>query len=531
MPAHLVLVAVALWAAWRPAETHATTPLVVAAAIAALLPWAWRRRGTGAAGWVPAAAVTAALLAASGLTGADPAGAMANGALVVAVAALAFTASRQRPPGWAPAVLALGVAALGAYALWQVGFGLEAAAQGLADLPPALREDAAARLREGRAFASLSLPGHLAVLLATAVPLLVGVWRRPGWRLPAACGLTLAGAGIALTRSPLGAGLALAAGLAALPIWRRSTVAAAASLGLVLVAATVLLRPDLRRLEPVELRLANWRTALWAFSTAPVAGVGFGGYGQASLAVPFETENLPAHAHSLPLEWLAELGLAGGALVLLAVAGLAAVARRCWSERPELAVAVLVVPLHNLADFSLWAAGVALPWGMVLGWAVACGRVADPPPRSAGRWRALAIAAVACGVAAATFHLAAAELGRAAAVVADPREAVETWRRAHRLAPWRVSPLLELGGAALASGSPELTAAALQELERWSWLRPRSAAVAGLSSRLELARGELPAAIADAWTASRRRPVDPDLARAADDLVRAASEHGSDPAR
>ena len=34
-------------------------------------------------------------------------------------------------------------------------------------------------------------------------------------------------------------------------------------------------------LDPVRLRLDNWRTALWAWSGAPVTGVGVGGFGQA----------------------------------------------------------------------------------------------------------------------------------------------------------------------------------------------------------------------------------------------------------
>ena len=47
-------------------------------------------------------------------------------------------------------------------------------------------------------------------------------------------------------------------------------------------------RGDVVKLEPVKLRLDNWRTALWVWSEAPASGVGVGGFAQAAQAVHLE---------------------------------------------------------------------------------------------------------------------------------------------------------------------------------------------------------------------------------------------------
>ncbi len=526
MTAQTTLLAVAVWVAWRPAEIHASTPLVVAAAALGLVPWAWRRRAeTGI--HVPAILLLAGLLVVSGLSGADPSGAMRSGALVAALAALGWCASRERPDRWAITGLALGIAALGLAALWQVVAGLDRAAAELGSLPEGLQEDAAARLAEGRAFATMVVPGHLAVVMAMALPVLVEALRERRWRLPAAAGIVTATTGVVLSRSPLGAGLAALAVLAVLLARHRRAALGAAVLGLVAVVGISVARTDLGRLEPLRLRAENWRVAAWVWSTAPVAGVGFGGYGQASLAVPFPTENLPSHAHCLPLEWLAELGVAGAALLVLAAAGLGGAVRRCWRDRPGLAAAVAVVPLHNLADFSLWTSGVAIPWAVLLGWAVSRPPAPLPTEGPVGRRRAAAFGLAAAAVVAGVLHLTSSEVGRAAAAAEGPAARVETWRRAHQLAPWRVGPLVSLGAAALEADRPDLADLALAELDRWRWLRPRSASLASLASQLELMTGELQAAVIEAWTAHRARPMDGRLREQADRLLTAAEDAGA----
>ncbi len=340
--------------------------------------------------WALAVALAAALSAAAGD---DLATAAVELALAAAVAALVWTASREEPPEALPRWLALGLAALALWALWQVTVGFDRAEPAVAALPEALRANAAERIGSGRAFASLLLPGHLAVVLATALPILAAAvrpsWRAVGWLV----GSLLCGVGLVLTRSPIGISLAVLA-LAVLAARRRRALLIAGLVALAIgLVAVVAMRGDVGELEPLRLRADNWQTAIWAWRSSPLTGVGLGSYGQATRAVPIEVGNLPAHAHSLPLEWLAELGIVG---LLAAAAGglwLACLLRRLWPRRPELAVALAVVPLHNLVDFSLYTSGVALAVGSSarLG---SGGRAAGP---AGGRARPAPRAAGGCG--------------------------------------------------------------------------------------------------------------------------------------
>ena len=367
------------------------TPLVVATVLLFLTPWAWQRTAEPSRGLV-GALLLAVMLVISGLSGWEPAGALSAGVLAATAAGLLWSASRERPPAWAPTVLALGLAALGAWAAWQVIAGFDQLRPGVAALPETLRAAAASRLATGRAFASLMVPGHLAALLATCLPLLVAAAGRPRWRSAAILGLVLAVTGIVLSRSVLGAGLGLAA-VVSLAVGRRrrwgAAVGAAMVVGLIAVA---LLRPDLRELEPVKLRVENWRTALWTWQGTPLSGVGLGGYGQASQGVPFEVGNLPIHPHSLPLEWMAELGAAGAALAAAAAIAVILLVRRVWPLRPELAVAVAVIPLHTLFDFSLNTSGVAVPWAVLAGWTLAEARASASRLALRRPWPTVAVA-------------------------------------------------------------------------------------------------------------------------------------------
>ncbi len=261
-------------------------------------------------------------------------------------------------------------------------------------------QPASERLAAGRAFASQPLPSHLAVLLATALPLCSFASAGGGALFRGSQVSCLCVVGLALTRSPIGVGLALVA-CAALAVagGGRSIRLAVVVLALVL-AVVVVARGDVLELEPVTLRLDNWRTAVWVWSTSPAAGVGFGGFGQVAQTVPFAVGNRPRFAHSLPLEWLAELGPVGLLAILAGGFALWRLVRDLWPHRPDLAVAIAVVPVHNLVDFSMHGSGVALPWAVLVGWAVAFGECnAGPRNRvsgqagGGGRVPALALAA------------------------------------------------------------------------------------------------------------------------------------------
>jgi len=308
--AHGALLALASWSVWRPVEVFPSTAIVIAVTVLSLAVWAWQHTPRSSNPWL-VMGVAAGALVASGISGWDPASAFVEIALLVATVVLIWLASRTSPPERLPALLALVISALALWGLWQVTGGMEQLAAEIGDLPDELRAAAAERLTSGRAFASQSLPSHLAVLLATALPLLL-VRLRPRWSAaPWIVGSALCVVGLVVTRSPVGAGLALGAcGALALGRTRRSIVWIAPVL-IVVLAVVIVGRSDVVELEPVELRLDNWRTALWAWSQTPAAGVGVGSFAQAAQAVPFGVGNRPRHAHSLPLEWLAELGPTG----------------------------------------------------------------------------------------------------------------------------------------------------------------------------------------------------------------------------
>ncbi len=508
-----LLVAMALWVVWLPVETVPLSAVVGAVVVMVLLPRARARWAAGGMWPLAAAATLVGMAALSTFQGCDRATAFGELTLAAAVIAVATLAAERPPERQLLLAFAIGVIALSGWALWQVAVGLESAEALVGDAPLHLREAVRERLASRRAFASLLLPSHLAVLLATALPLVLG---RPGRLLPVALRtavVLLGAAGLVSTVSPVGLVLAAAACLVVLLAgarWRSLLVVTLVA-G-VLLAAVCVARPDLADLEPVRLRLDNWRTALWVWSSAPVSGVGLGSFGQVAQGVPFSVGNRPQHAHCLPLEWAAELGVAGAALALmLAWSGLGLV-RRLWPAHPEVAVAVAVVPLHNLVDFSLFTSGVALPWAILLGWGVALTRPGGGAPamsqRAAGpsRRHSLRLVAGAVAVAVATTWAVSVHTVRGAAAESDPRLAFAAARNAHALAPWTVEPLVWATRLALESQDPTLVEAALELVERGRWARPASPLLAACASQLALAIARVPTAVCEAWTAAEQQP-------------------------
>ncbi len=364
------------------------------------------------------------------------------------------------------------------------------------------------------------------MLLATALPLLTapgGAPRALRWAGAAACLV-----GLAASRSPTGVGLAALALVLSRPSRLGRAALLATPLLAVALAGVVLSRPDLGRVEPLRLRLDNWRAAAWLWRSAPLAGTGVGSFGQEVQTVPLALGNRPAHAHGLPAEWAAELGAPGLAAVLLLLAAVARLALRVRRERPEIAAALLVVPLHNLVDFSAYVSGVLLPWAVVLGWAVhvsesACDRTevtaSAAPDRAAGLWRRAAVtAAAATVVGVVMLHATSREIEAAARQEPAVRR-YELATTAARLAPWRPEPVFELAAAALELGGPEAVARARERLERVRPLRPRSAVMLRLRTALALAAGDVESALAAARLAAELRPASPELEKRYRDLA------------
>jgi hypothetical protein len=214
---------------------------------------------------------------------------------------------------------------------------------------------------------------------------------------------------------------------------------------------------------------------------------------------------MPAHAHCLPLELAAELGVVGVAISIAAAVAIAGLARRLWPVRRELSVAIAVVPLHNLVDFSLFTSGVAVPWAILIGWGLAEVR-GQPTHDHSPRVRLVLVTGAALAVALAALHATSAIVEEAASRAASPVERFEGASRARALAPWRISPVWLCGAAALDSGRAELAERGLAVISSSRWLRPRAASFSDLESRLRLVRGEVPHALEAAWSASEAQP-------------------------
>ncbi len=287
-------------AGWCAASCAGFSPLLWAVLLTAVLALPPEERRLGSPGWWLAGGVVLAL---AWLVAADHELALGHTLLFAAAALLLGMARIGAPSGRLLGLVAAGLALTSLVAIGQACGGLERAATLVGALPPGWRAAAAARLATARVFGTAALPGHFAILMVMAAPLLgerllrAAGWRRAGWGSL----LALAGAAVALSRSLAAVGVAGALLLALLARRRSRRAGVAAAAALVVLAAAVLAgRGDLARLEPLRLRWVNWRTAAWVFLHHPWLGVGLGGVGQAGLAAPTGAANITPYAHCTP---------------------------------------------------------------------------------------------------------------------------------------------------------------------------------------------------------------------------------------
>ena len=514
------LLLTAVGTAWFPIEGRPLVAIPVALVVLGLITWGWRRSSLGGLRGLCIAGCVLILLICSAFSGWDPSRAVGELGLILSAAALVWLASRSRAPASFPMILAFGLSALSVWGISQAVFGLEVLLPGLEALPEAARAYAEERVAGRRAFASLPLPSHLAVLLATALPLLVTRMRATPEGMVATLGVGLAAAGLVATRSPVGIGLALLAVVAVVMGSNRRHVFFMVGLLVVMLVSVVMIRSDVARLEPVALRVDNWRVGLWSSQASPVCGVGLSGFAQASQAVPLVVGNRPAHAHNLPLEALAELGPVGLAGCLALALGLLRLLVVLWRRDRALAAALAVVPLHNLLDFSFFVSGVALPWAVLLGWGIA--RRGSPRVASRQiRGRLAVVVAASIAVAGTTLHATSVLVEETAATEPEAELRFDGALRALRLAPWRVEPQFLLASAALDMGDTSMVDRAWDELARHRWWRPRSAALAERRAHVALARGDVSAAAAELWAAEEEGPPDAQRTAALADLLTA----------
>lgn len=199
-----------------------------------------------------------------------------------------------------------------------------------------------------------------------------------------------------------------------------------------------------------------WTTAWSIFLDAPLTGAGFGQFAWAALsrtadAGGFPGSVMPSHAHSLPLQLLAESGLAG-LLAVLAPAALLAARIRWQSLSMGQGWALTLVALvlaASMFEYPLWHAYFLGVTAVLAGMLCEAG-----PPRPASvAHRVAVVACVATAVAALTGAIADhAQLRRAVAPLpGEPRmDAIDRYRilaglrRESLLAPWAEWSLTDL---------------------------------------------------------------------------------------
>lgn len=450
------------------------------------------------------------VLALSWLVALDHEAAFRHSLLLLAALLLLALARLQPLPESGVFWVCVAISATALVAIWQAAGGLAAARLDLDVLPPAVREAAVARIEVGRSFGTAALPGHFAALLLLVFPPLLAALRLgPLWRRGvAAAAAGLVGCGVLLTRSLAASLVAVVILAVALARGVRRRVAIGVVLALVaLTAATLLWRTDIGTLEPVHLRWQNWQAAMQAWQSRPWLGVGLGGVGQALLSTPAGEINLTPYAHNSYLQVMAEFGVAGLPAVLLAVSWMVGIVRRGLTLETPLSLAVLVVPLHNLVDFSFYTPEVVLPWAVLAG--TLAGRLGRVPDRPTPGW--LLVPVLVAGAVLSTLAWRG-ETAVAAALAGDPETQVQDLVDAATWTPWAVTPLLTACHVAAERPAGDGTLTELEALlgER-GWVRPLSGAWAESRARLLLGLGRQGEALLWAREARRRLPWRHDL--------------------
>jgi tetratricopeptide (TPR) repeat protein len=192
-------------------------------------------------------------------------------------------------------------------------------------------------------------------------------------------------------------------------------------------------------------RWSWWGDALEVFREHPLAGAGAGAFDVARR--PFREDTLaPAEPHSLPLQFLAELGVVGFLLFAIAAAsaavGIAAALRAERDDRPAVAaltVAVAAFAVDGLVEFT-WdfvaLSGAAfLVVGLLLGRGVPTMRLRPLPALWSGAVGALVLVSLALPWASGR------KVDEARSAIADPARSARLAEDAHDLNPLAVEPL------------------------------------------------------------------------------------------
>lgn len=459
----------------------------------------------------------------------------------------------------APLLLAVAGTGVAVHGLYQELWGLERVAANLgADATP-WQALALERLREGRVFAFFATPAALGGFLAMSLPATVGasLQRRATlrWLLLLAAALQLGGL-LAAASLSAAAGLLGAFALAAFGWKRARRKLALGLLALGLLLACVMAVRGLAVLDPaapqgpLHLRAANARLAWRMIVDHPWLGVGPGGFGEAYPRYRQPGDNETQHAHNLPLELAAELGLPAGLLVsalffYVFLGPCLGCPRASSAGQRATAVGLAAFALQNLADFTaffpslLWTAAIMRGWHA---WpeheapvAAMSLQPADAPARALKPALTLAAAVVAASLLAlAGLAWEQRQQAREALAAGDIEAAESCARQASRLAPWDVDAWVLYAQTSGARARESSDRAALREvlarIDRAVRLSPVRPLARLLRSRIRLALGDLPGAYADALAAARLYPMQEQYARERDRLGRLLQQRVAGPA-
>ena len=154
----------------------------------------------------------------------------------------------------------------------------------------------------------------------------------------------------------------------------------------------------------MTLRFALWRDTLEIISHHPWSGVGWGQFNFAwtLTPLPHRAGDVFDHAHSLPLQLAAELGLPIAALVLSLLTALLWRARSALRSRHGMTATLLLatVLLHSFFEYPLWFSYFLLPSAFLLAWLVCFAKTKLNAVAVAGETRRAAWPAAAFRVAA-----------------------------------------------------------------------------------------------------------------------------------
>ena len=450
-------------------------------------------------------------------------GPWSSGVLALAVALTASAGGRgdrSTLARRAAACLAASGSWVGARAVWERWVGLEVLAERVrASEGIAWREAILDRLEQGRAYAGLVTPAAAGIFLVMAVlaTLALAASSRGGVRTVTAFALALQLAGLVATRSLTAAGALVVVTVVAVTGWggRRRVVGWGAA---VLVALSILVAGVAWRGEsvlswdhpgsPWKERAGNVRIALEITRGAPWIGIGPGGYGEIFPMFRRAGDNESRHAHCLPAELTAEIGvlpglIAGVAFFCFFFRGVTAALRAREAVRAGLLLAGAAFAVHNLVDFTAWLPSVLWP-ALIAAGAAAAPRPSNRPPIDRfGVWVAAAVVVAAAAVSARgglseDFR----KEGLDAVAAGDPDEAEVLLRRAVDLAPWSPEAAVAVASVSVDRAlrerpNLETLRRAREDCDRAVRLSPVRASARALRARVRALEGDTPGAYAD----------------------------------